>query len=187
MTKLYLIVLAAYTFGCDAHQESVAATHTRQISVNHDNKLANLERAARYPWMDDGCCAVQEASGDWATLVERCYGALDLHRIRFVDNKKACPIAQAGAISADEVTQLVGICLLAQPELVVGVVIVVGVVVVAAAIASELQQLRCKCMCMDIDGLGKKHGPYPNDRTANESQCKQRCSQQGYAGGGFCG
>jgi hypothetical protein len=39
-----------------------------------------LERAAQYPWVDEGACAVREASNEWKILVERCYHALDLAR-----------------------------------------------------------------------------------------------------------
>lgn len=161
-----------------------------QFGAGNGSKLANLERAAQYPWSDDGRCAVRESSGDWATLVERCFGALDLHRIRFVDHEGRCPIAQAGAMTADEVTQLVGICLLIQPEIAVGAVIVIGAVVVAVAISeaidAERQKLPCKCMCMGVDGRGKTHGPYDNKRTKDRYACEQKCLQDGYAGGGFC-
>jgi hypothetical protein len=76
---------------CSAHREG-----------GNGNRLANLKRAARLPWRDDGRCAVQESSEEWATLVEKCYDALDLSRIRFVDRKGICSTAQVGAISADK-------------------------------------------------------------------------------------
>jgi len=107
-------------------------------------RLANLERAARYPWTDEGRCAVREASGEWAALVERCYDALDRSRLRFVDEKGVCPVAQVGALNAADVTRLVGICLLIQPQLAVGVVVVVGAVVVAAAISAEIEAARAR-------------------------------------------
>jgi len=128
-----------------------------QIQAGNNNKLANLKRAAQYPWRDDGRCAVQESSGDWATLVEKCYGALDLHRIRFVDHKRVCPIAQAGVMSAEQATQLVGICLLVQPEVAIGVVIVIGAIVVAAAIVAEIEAVKNAkrpCIVISITGTG---------------------------------
>jgi hypothetical protein len=85
-------------------------------------------------------------------LVERCYFALDLARIQFRDIDHRCPVAQADAAM---VGQMVGICLLVQPELVVGAVVVVGVVVVAAAIAAELEKkFPCKCLCFSVDDIG---------------------------------
>src|SRR5689334_23200727 len=97
-------------------------------------RLSNLRRAARYPWTDRGTCAVREAAGEWRTLVERCYFALDLLRIQFRDVDQRCPVAQADVATLQAT---VGICLLVQPELVVGAIIVIGVVVVASAIAAE--------------------------------------------------
>ena len=58
-------------------------------------RIRTLERAAQYPWTDDGRCAVREASEGWSVLVERCYGALDLRRIRFNDIHHVCGVAAA--------------------------------------------------------------------------------------------
>jgi len=171
--------------GC-AHASGATTEDLAQV-----NKLANLERAARYPWLDDGVCAARESSASWATLVERCYQALDLHRMRFSDVNGSCPLAQVGTISADQVAQIVGICLLVQPELVVGAVIVVGVVIVAAAIAAEMSRTSCQCICLGsgaVDGRGRKpmDGPYPPPpgRPINTpAQCNYACTSAGYAKG----
>jgi hypothetical protein len=48
-------------------------------------RYANLQRAAQYPWTDDGHCVVREASNEWPTLAERCFHALDRDRVRFRD------------------------------------------------------------------------------------------------------
>ncbi|HZH78827.1 MAG TPA: hypothetical protein VEY88_22550, partial [Archangium sp.] len=39
-------------------------------------RAANLQRAAQYPWADDGHCVVREASNPWPALAERCFHAL---------------------------------------------------------------------------------------------------------------
>jgi hypothetical protein len=38
-------------------------------------RFANLQRAARFPWTDDGHCVVREASNEWPVLAERCYAS----------------------------------------------------------------------------------------------------------------
>jgi hypothetical protein len=68
-------------------------------------------------------------------VVERCFHALDTQRIEFHDSEQRCTVASGGAAA---VPALVGICLLSQPELVMGAVVVIGVVMVAAAIQEEL-------------------------------------------------
>src|ERR1041384_5578745 len=88
-------------------------------------RLANLQRAAQYPWTDDGHCVVREASNEWPVLAERCFHALDHDRVRFRDVTGRCALASAGAEVA-----AVGFCVFAAPEIVVGAVIVIGVVVV---------------------------------------------------------
>jgi hypothetical protein len=60
-------------------------------------RLANLQRAALYPWTDDGHCVVREASNEWPILAERCFHALDRDRMRFRDVSKKCAVAQADA------------------------------------------------------------------------------------------
>jgi len=184
------VMLLGLMAGC-AHGWDGADSDATLEGPAQSNKLANLERAARYPWLDDGVCAVHESTGSWATLIERCYQALDLHRIRFADLDGSCPIAQAGTISADQVAQIVGICLLVQPELVVGAVIVIGVIVVAAAIAAEMSKIPCRCICLGsgaVDGRGRKpmDGPYsppPGRPTNTLAQCNYACTSGGYAKG----
>jgi hypothetical protein len=96
-------------------------------------RIANLQRAAQYPWTDDGHCVVREASNEWEILSERCYHALDRDRVRYRDVTGRCAVASAGAAAA-----AVGLCIFAAPEIIVGAVVVIGVVVVAAAIKEEL-------------------------------------------------
>ena len=95
-------------------------------------RIANLQRAAQYPWTDDGRCVVREASNKWPVLAERCFHALDHDRVKLRDVTGRCAVASAGAVAVG-----VGLCLFAAPEIIVGAVIVVGVVVVAAAIQEE--------------------------------------------------
>jgi hypothetical protein len=92
-------------------------------------RLANLQRAAQYPWTDDGQCVVREASNPWPVLAERCFHALDRGRVRFRDVTRRCAVASTGAEVA-----AVGLCVFAAPEIVVGAVVVISAVVVAAAI-----------------------------------------------------
>jgi hypothetical protein len=93
-------------------------------------RFSNLQRAAQYPWTDEGKCVVREASNEWPLLAERCFHALDRDRVRFRDVTKRCAVAYAGAAAP----AVVALCVFAAPEIVVGAVIVIGVVVVAAAI-----------------------------------------------------
>ncbi|MDY7227037.1 DUF6310 domain-containing protein [Hyalangium rubrum] len=93
-------------------------------------RFANLQRAAQYPWTDDGKCVVREASNEWPLLTERCFHALDRDRVRFRDVTGRCAVAYAGAA----VPAAVALCVFAAPEIVVGAVIVIGAVVVATAI-----------------------------------------------------
>ena len=48
-------------------------------------KLANLQRAAQYPWTDDGQCVAREASNPWPVLAQRCFHALDQDRVQLRD------------------------------------------------------------------------------------------------------
>ncbi|RKG76894.1 hypothetical protein D7V88_31675 [Corallococcus terminator] len=98
-----------------------------------NTRVANLQRAAKLPWGDDGRCVVQEASQPWSVVVERCFEALDPDRIQFHDPTGRCTVASAGAATLG-----LGACVLVAPELVVGAVIIIGVVVVAVAIKEEL-------------------------------------------------
>src|SRR5437868_7475758 len=159
----------------------VAGCAARPLAVQpvvdiEDRRLVNLERAAKYPWMDEGNCAVREAAGEWKTLIEHCYFALDLSRIQFRDIDHRCPVAQ---VDAAMVGQMVGICLMVQPELVVGAGVVIGVVVVAAAIAAELKKLPCDCICFGIDDLGQTHGPYEGGRKRSAFRCNEDCLKAG--------
>jgi len=93
-------------------------------------RFANLQRAAQYPWTDDGKCVMREASNEWPILAERCFHALDRDRVRFRDVTKRCAVAYTDAAAP----AVVALCVFAAPEIVAGAVIVIGAVVVAAAI-----------------------------------------------------
>jgi hypothetical protein len=95
-------------------------------------RLANLQRAALYPWTDDGHCVVREASNEWPILAERCFHALERDRVRFRDVTGKCAVASAPAAAA--VPAAVALCIFASPAVVTGAVVVIGAVVVAAAI-----------------------------------------------------
>ncbi|WPB82695.1 DUF6310 domain-containing protein [Archangium violaceum] len=102
-----------------------------QVALNP--RIANLQRAATLPWMDEGRCVVEEASQPWPVVVDRCFQVLDHERIRFSDPTGRCAVASAGAAGMG-----LGICVLAAPEIVVGAVIITGVVVVGFAIKEAL-------------------------------------------------
>jgi hypothetical protein len=175
MARLLLLSLLAFSIGCVAHHDGAVSAREERVNGDEVSRLANLERAVRYPWKDDGQCAVRESSGDWATLVERCYDALDHSRIQFTDQNRVCPLAHAGAISADQAIRLVGICLLVQPELAVGAVVVIGAVVIAAAISAEIEAARAKkqgCYCRCFKG---NDGVYPEGRVSSPAECAERC------------
>jgi hypothetical protein len=95
-------------------------------------RFANLQRAAQYPWTDDGHCVVREASNEWPVLAERCFHALDHDRVTFRDVTGRCAVASAGAAAVG-----LGLCVFVAPEIIVGAVIIAGVVVVAVAIKEE--------------------------------------------------
>ena len=103
---------------------------------NSSPRLANLQRAAQYPWTDDGHCVVREASNEWPVLAERCYHALDHDRVRFRDVTGRCAVASTALAPA--ALGGIGLCLLASPAVVTGAVIVIGTVVVAVAITDGL-------------------------------------------------
>ncbi|RYZ42675.1 MAG: hypothetical protein EOO71_06785 [Myxococcaceae bacterium] len=113
-------------------------------------RLVNLQRAASLPWTDDGRCVVREASQPWSAVVERCFHALDTRRIRFRDTARRCSVASADAATLE---MMVGVCLLTQPELVVGAVVVVGLVVVAVAIHEELEAYELRHSFPEEDSL----------------------------------
>ncbi len=100
-------------------------------------RYANLQRAAEYPWTDDGHCVVREASTEWPILAERCFHALDHDRVRFRDVTGRCAVASAPAAAA-AVPIGVALCVFASPVVVTGAVIVIGTVVVAVAIKEGL-------------------------------------------------
>jgi hypothetical protein len=93
-----------------------------------DLEVANLRRAAKPPWTDEGQCVVEEDGQPCPDLVERCFYALDHERVRFRDTTGRCLVA-----SADAGAMGIGVCVLAAPEIVVGAVVVAGVVVVGFA------------------------------------------------------
>ena len=99
-------------------------------------RLANLQRAARYPWTDGGHCVVREASNEWPVLAERCFHALEHDKIRFRDVTRSCAVAAAPAAAA--ALGGVGLCLFASPVVVTGSVIVIGTVVMAVVIKESL-------------------------------------------------
>jgi len=98
-------------------------------------RFANLQRAAQYPWTDDGHCVVREASNEWSFLAERCFHALDHDRIKFRDVTGSCSVASTGTAAA---TLGIGLCVFASPAVVTGAVVVIGTVVVAVAIKEGL-------------------------------------------------
>ncbi|MBN1208959.1 MAG: hypothetical protein JXB05_29140 [Myxococcaceae bacterium] len=100
-------------------------------------RFANLQRAAQYPWTDDGHCVVREASDEWPILAERCFHALDRDRVRLRDVTGRCAVASAPAAAA-AVPMGVALCVFASPVVVTGAVIVIGTVVVAVAIKEGL-------------------------------------------------
>ena len=105
-------------------------------SLKPNRRVANLQRAAQYPWTDDGYCVVREASNEWPVLAERCFHALDRDRVKFRDVTGRCAVASAGAAAAT--LGGVGLCLFASPAVVTGAVIVIGAVVVAVVIKEGL-------------------------------------------------
>jgi hypothetical protein len=169
--------------GCTTtRRQGVVAEPYLPASV--EPRIANLERAARLPWVDEGACAVREAAGEWKTLVERCFYALDHSRIQFRDVEGRCPVANADAAT---VQGMVGICLLVQPELAVAAVIIVGAVIIGAAIAAELATVKkpgCYCYCLK-PGAGKS----PMGRLADAGACRALCqSERAYGAQGYnCG
>jgi len=165
MRRALVSVLVGWVIGCATPQRQVVS------EPSEERRIANLERAAKYPWKDEGTCAAREASGEWSTLVERCFYVLDRSRIMFRDVDHRCPVAQVDAATIEEV---VGVCLLVQPELAVGAIIIIGAIVVGAAIAAELAPARkaagCYCYCLQR-GVGKA----PRDRVANADACYAIC------------
>jgi hypothetical protein len=148
-----------------------------------DVRLSSLKRAAQYPWTDDGRCAVREASNGWNVLVERCYGALDLKRIRFHDLHHVCGVA---SVDAATLGPAVGMCLLVQPEILVGVVVVIGVVIVAEAIAEELRAAKksCFCRCLGVPEPRKNPDPLWGKGLVGivpyDAECRAECVSRAF-------
>ena len=78
-------------------------------SMPRSPRLANLQRAAKLPWKDEGWCVVREASQPWAEVVEQCFHALDTRKIRFRDTERRCPVASADAASLEIRVTLYGL------------------------------------------------------------------------------
>jgi len=121
-------------------------------------RIANLQRAAQYPWTDDGHCVVREASNEWPVLAERCYHALDHDRVKFRDVTGRCAVASAGAVAVG-----VGLCVFVAPEMIFGAIIVTGVVVVAVAIQEEWD-------AYERSGSRESGGPKPLTRPSTEKE-----------------
>src|SRR5262249_34950256 len=86
------------------------------------------------------------------------------------DVEHRCSVAQVDTATVEEI---VGVCLLVQPELAVGAIIIIGAVIVGAAIVAELAPAKaagCYCFCLQ-EGVGKA----PRDRVANAGVCRSIC------------
>jgi hypothetical protein len=133
-------------------------------------RFANLQRAAQYPWTDDGKCVVRESSNEWPILAERCFHALDHDRVRFRDGTKKCAVAYADAAAP----AIVALCVSAAPEIVVGAVIVIGTVVVAAAIQEGIDAYR-------RDAARERAKPQAQPQPAKEPLANQAPKPKGTA------
>lgn len=126
--------------------------------------FANLQRAARYPWLDDGHCVVREASNAWPILAERCFHALNRDKVRFRDPTNRCAVASA---SAAVVPVGVALCVFASPAVVTGAVVVVGTVVVAAAIQEALDAYQRHASLDDVKPETRTHPSSKQEPVAN--------------------
>ncbi len=136
---------------------------------------------------------MREAAGEWKTLIERCFQALDLSRIQFRDEKGQCPVAQE--VDAASLEEAVLICLLVQPELAVGAIVVIGVVVVASAISTEIEKEEarapvatkpCSCRCLgEVDPNWNPDDPdhgNPNaGLRAHPAECRAECRERAFS------
>jgi len=102
-------------------------------SAPPNRRIADLQRAAQYPWTDDGQCVAREASNEWDVLGRRCFHALDRANVRFRDVTGRCALASAGAAVA-----AVALCVFVAPEIIVGAIIITSAFVVAGAIQEEI-------------------------------------------------
>jgi hypothetical protein len=164
------MALIALSAGCALPRQPDASVRADEVRVVDDLRLGNLERAARYPWTDDGRCVVKEASNEWPVLAERCFHALDHDRVRFRDVTGKCAVAVAPAVAVG-----VGVCILAAAELAVEAVVVVGTVAAAAAIVAEIEaaraRRRCTCFCV-ATGVFLGDG---NVKVKDKAACQQYC------------
>jgi hypothetical protein len=126
-------------------------------------RLANLQRAAKLPWTDEGRCVVREASKPWPVLAEKCYPALDHDRVEFHDTTGRCAVASVGVGALG-----VGLCVLAGPEIAVGAVVAIGVVVVAVAIKKALDAYELR------HAYPEEAGPARGTKTASREANAQR-------------
>ena len=94
-----LILVGLLSLSCAGPGSQTLGAKAAPPAAAENRRLANLRRAAQYPWTDEGGCAAREAAGEWRALVEQCYGALDLSRIQFRDVEHRCPVAQADAMT----------------------------------------------------------------------------------------
>lgn len=164
------LLILALGAGCSPHRVPDGTRNSIQDEVT--TRDANLEMAARYPWLDDGHCVVREASNDWGVMIERCFHALDLSRLRFVDRERRCPVAQ---LDTAAVMPQVALCLMIAPEVALVAVVVVGTVVVAAAIAEAMAERyrRCRfCMCV------RDNVRYGDERVSNMNECINFCARE---------
>lgn len=184
-----VVLVGLLSLACAGPGSQIAKTKP----ATESRRLANLRRAAQYPWTDEGACAVREAAGEWKTLIERCFDALDLSRIQFRDVKHQCPVAQEDAASLEEA---VLICLLVQPELAIGAIVVIGAVVVASAISDEIEKedemarasvsaRRCWCHCLGTPDPNwnpddPNHGKDVNDWRPYPAECRASCKYRAF-------
>lgn len=164
-----LLILIAGA-GCSSHR----VPDSTKVSTDDRSyiKDANLAMAARYPWLDDGHCVVREASNDWSVMIERCFYALDLSRLRFVDREQRCPVAQ---LDNSAVMPQVALCLMLVPEVALVAVVVIGTVVVATAIAEAMAEhyRTCRfCMCARDNVL------YGDEKVSTMNECIKFCQRR---------
>ena len=65
--------LVAALSGCSTTRKAVGGSSGRSGS---EFQLATLRRAARYPWLDGGRCAVEASPSGWEMVAKRCYHQL---------------------------------------------------------------------------------------------------------------
>jgi hypothetical protein len=142
---------------------------TPDDSESPNRRLANLQRAAQYPWADEGQCAVREASNEWPVLAKRCFHALDHEKIRFQDVTGRCALAAAGVAVVG-----VGVCIFAGPEIVVGAILITGAVVVPVAIHEGLEAYARRRGANPEAGSSSGRAEPVTDVTPEEPQMERR-------------